>query len=178
MISRAPLAWLLGLAAIGAVPVARAGDTVRRTGDVLHYALPAAALAVAWDHRDGTGAKEFAEAAVVTVGVTHALKHLVDETRPDGGTQSFPSGHASFTAVAAEFLRERYGWKYGGPAYAVAAFVAYSRVESKKHYTHDVLAGDAIGIGAAAVFTRPYRSAQVGVAYGAEFRGVCASWTF
>jgi membrane-associated phospholipid phosphatase len=174
MISRALLVWLLCLAA---VPGARADD-ISRVGDVLHIALPAAGFAVTLDHRDGTGARELAETTIVTLGITHGLKHLVDEKRPDGGSQSFPSGHASSTASAAEFLWERYGWKYGGPAYAIAAFVAYSRVESKKHYTHDVLAGAAIGIGSSAIFTSPYRSVQVGVTYDADFRGVCASAGF
>ena len=174
MISRALSVWLLCLAA---VPGARADD-ISRVGDVLHIALPAAGFAATLDHRDGTGTREFAEAAILTLVVTHGLKHLVDEKRPDGGSQSFPSGHASITAASAEFLRERYGWKYGGPAYALAAFVSYSRVEVKKHYTHDVLAGAAIGIGSSALFTKPYRGVQVGVTYGEAFRGVCASRMF
>ncbi len=32
------------------------------------------------------------------------------------------------------------------PAYAAASFVAYSRVESREHYPHDVVAGAGIGI--------------------------------
>ncbi len=43
-------------------------------------------------------------------------------------------------------MRKRYGWDYGIPAYAAASFVGYSRVESGKHYAHDVVAGAAIGI--------------------------------
>lgn len=49
--------------------------------------------------------------------------------------------------AGAAFLQMRYGWALGGPAYAVASFVACSRVESKRHYTSDVVAGAAIGIG-------------------------------
>ncbi|SDZ06263.1 hypothetical protein [Nitrosomonas sp. Nm33] len=42
-------------------------------------------------------------------------------------------------------MRKRYGWKYGMPVYAVALFVAYSRVEPEQHHAHDVVAGAAIG---------------------------------
>ena len=41
------------------------------------------------------------------------------------------------------------------PAYAGAAFVAYSRVYADKHYVEDVLAGAAIGIIASEIFTTP-----------------------
>jgi membrane-associated phospholipid phosphatase len=83
-----------------------------------------------------------ARAGIVTV----ALKHAVDETRPNGGRYSFPSGHASFAFTGAEFIRKEYGWEWGLPAYAAASFVAWSRVEANKHYTRDVLAGAAVGI--------------------------------
>jgi membrane-associated phospholipid phosphatase len=65
-------------------------------------------------------------------------------------------------------MRKRYGWEYGIPAYVAATFVAYSRVESKQHYTHDVIAGAAIGIGSSYLFTRPYKGwhLQPGVSHG------------
>jgi membrane-associated phospholipid phosphatase len=54
-------------------------------------------------------------------------------------------------------MRKRYGWEYGAPAYATASFVAYSRVESRKHYPHDMLAGAGIGILSSYIFTKPYK---------------------
>ena len=51
-------------------------------------------------------------------------------------------------------MRERYGWGYGVPAYALASFVGYSRVESRQHYAPDVIAGAAIGILSSCLFTR------------------------
>ena len=53
-------------------------------------------------------------------------------------------------------MRKRYGWEYGLPAYAVASFVAYSRVESGEHHPQDVVAGAAIGIISSYIFTRPF----------------------
>jgi membrane-associated phospholipid phosphatase len=56
----------------------------------------------------------------------------------------------------ATFLQRRYGWKLGVPAYAVSTYVAWGRVYSKRHDVWDVLAGAAIGVGSALVFTRPF----------------------
>ena len=75
------------------------------------------------------------------MAVVYVLKPIVDRQRPDGGSQSFPSGHSASAFAGAAFLQRRYGWSYGAPAYAVATFVAYSRVESKRHWTSDVIAG-------------------------------------
>jgi len=88
--------------------------------------------------------------------VTFGLQYTIDEKRPNGEPHSFPSGHTSISFASAEFVRNRYGWKYGLPAYVLASFVAYSRVEAKQHYIHDVLAGAAIGIVSSYLFTRPY----------------------
>jgi len=81
---------------------------------------------------------QLAESIGVTLGVTYSLKYAVDETRPNGGNQSFPSAHTSISFSAAEFMRKRLWLEYGIPAYALASFVAYSRVEAREHYAHDV----------------------------------------
>lgn len=75
-----------------------------------------------------------------------AFKELVHERRPDGSDRrSFPSGHAAVSFAAAASLEKRYGWQVGLPATLLAAFVGVARVEGRKHYWHDVLAGAAIG---------------------------------
>ena len=99
---------------------------------------------------------ETAGDVLLTIGTTLGLKYAIKEERPDGGGHSFPSAHASISFTSAEFIRKRYGWEYGLPAYAAALFVAYSRVEARKHYAHDVIAGAAIGIGSSYLFTREY----------------------
>jgi hypothetical protein len=48
------------------------------------------------------------------------------------------------------------------PAGLLASFAAWSRVESHEHYTSDVVAGAAIGIGANLVFTHRRTRAVVG----------------
>lgn len=141
---------------------AYAGDTVQLAGDVLVFVLPAAAGGLILGNKDGGGALQFAESAALTIGTTFLLKYTVKETRPNGNDNlSFPSAHSSVSFSSAEFIRKRYGWEYGIPAYAVASFVAYSRVEARQHYARDVIAGAAIGIGSSYLFTRPYAGWQI-----------------
>ena len=154
---------------------AYAADGIETAGDVLQYVLPAVSAGMVAAHRDGKGAWQFGESFAVTLGTTYALKISIDETRPNGGHYSFPSGHTSSTFSCAEFLRERYGWRYGLPAYLAAAFVGYSRVESRNHYTHDVVAGAAIGILSSYIFTTPYLGWQVGLNTDHDSFGVTLS---
>ena len=148
------------LLAVGALDV-QAADFIQSAGDVLQIALPLTAAGLTLAYRDGTGALQLGESTALTLGVTYSLKYAVNETRPNGGSQSFPSAHTSISFSAAEFMRKRYGLEYGVPAYALASLVAYSRVESNEHYAHDVVAGAAIGIASSYIFTRRYRGWQV-----------------
>ena len=136
---------------------AHASDNIQSAGDILQFVLPAAAAGLTLGYKDGQGALQFGESASLTLGVTYGLKYAVNERRPNGGNQSFPSAHTSISFCAAEFMRKRYGWEYGVPAYALASFVGYSRVESREHYAHDVVAGAAVGILSSCLFTKPYR---------------------
>ena len=134
-----------------------AGDSIETGGDILAYFLPATAAGLTLAFKDFKGTVQFARSTAFALGATIALKYTTNETRPNGERYSFPSGHSAVSFASAEFIRKRYGWKYGVPAYAVAAFVAYSRVEARQHYTHDVVAGAAIGIASSYLFTKPYK---------------------
>ena len=100
------------------------------------------------------------------MAVVYVLKPLVDRTRPDGGRPVLPERPRRERVRGAAFLHRRYGWRYGIPAYAVASFVGYSRVESKRHYTSDVVAGAALGIAANLVFTHPREHVSVALDAG------------
>jgi len=153
-------------------PTVKASDAIASAGDILQIALPITAAGLTLAYRDGEGALQFGESASVTLGVTYALKYTVNETRPDGGHQSFPSAHTSISFSAAEFMRKRYGWGYGVPAYALASVVAYSRVEAREHYPHDVIAGAAIGIASSYIFTRPYKGWHVQAEADGRYWGI------
>lgn len=175
-----------GLISVFFGELASAGDAIETSGDILQFALPTLALGATVFHRseedgrrwDRRGTLEFAESFALTAGVTYALKYTVDETRPNGGQNSFPSGHTSAAFSSAEFLRERYGWEWGVPAYAAASWVAYSRVESDNHYPKDVIAGAGIGILSSYIFTHPYHGWHVEVSGDTRSFGLSLSRRF
>ena len=140
---------------------AQAKLATTKIGDVGEVALPAAAAALALAHHDGKGIRELALASATTLGVVFTLKPIINRRRPNGGNHSFPSGHTASAFMGAAFLQVRYGWAYGLPAYAAAAFVGYSRVHAKEHWTTDVVAGAALGIASNLAFTRRYHRVQL-----------------
>jgi len=125
--------------------------------------------------RDWPGTLQLAESEGVSAGATLALKYGLDTRRPNGGHYSFPSEHASVAFSAAEFLRKRYGWEAGIPAYATASFVAYSRVESGQHHYYDVMGGAAIGILSSFIFTHPYKGWEIKTEAGPGLHGLFLS---
>ena len=168
------------LALIVLVPLgaARAGDGVQTAGDVLQIVLPLTAAGITLANKDKPGAIQLGESLGVTLAVTYALKYSLDTTRPNGGHYSMPSGHTSISFSSAEYMRKRYGWEYGVPAYAAASFVAYSRVESNQHYPKDVIAGAGIGIVSSYIFTKPYKGWKVEADAGEKYYGVRLSRSF
>ena len=156
---------------VTAVPV-EANDGIEVAGEVLTFLLPAAAGGAVIGHKDGQGALQFVESGALALGSALALKYTIHEEGPDKSEHSFPSAHSSIAFSSAEFLRKRYGWNYGLPAYAAASFVAFSRVQADHHYVHDVIAGAAIGIGSAYLFTSPYQGWNIQAETGNRFYGL------
>jgi membrane-associated phospholipid phosphatase len=161
-----------GIALVAAVPLEAqsAVQGIELSGDLLVLAAPVVVFGMNYAFKDGEGAMQYGKSAALAMGTTYVLKLAIESERPDGSNnQSFPSGHATLSFCSAEFMRKRYGWKYGLPAYAVATYVTYTRVEAEKHYTRDVLAGAAIGIASSWFFTTSYKGwsvePQVAVGY-------------
>ena len=102
--------------------------------------------------------------------VTEALKYSVDSTRPNGENHSFSSGHTTTAFAGAGYLRVRYGWRVGLPFELLAATVGFARVQSHDHHWYDVVAGAAIGDGAAQAFTHRLNP-NVRVGTGGDSRG-------
>ncbi|MFJ6216909.1 phosphatase PAP2 family protein [Streptomyces sp. NPDC092296] len=127
-----------------------------------------AALLAATGHRParraalrGLGALAVASLAANTAGKWLTRRHrpltdavpLVRQLARQPGTSSFPSGHsASAAAFATGVLLE--SPRLGALVAPVAAAVAASRVYVGVHYPGDVLAGCALGVGAAALTCR------------------------
>jgi membrane-associated phospholipid phosphatase len=158
--------------------------TTETLGTGIAVALPLVAGGVTLLKEDYTGTAQLAVTTLLTVGTAYGLKHLVRECRPfaepctHGGPNwdSFPSDTSALAFAPAEFLRERYGWSYGLPAYAAAGFVGWSRVDAEKHHWYDVAASFGISLMYNELITTRYHKP-----YGlysdikADSRGVYAS---
>ena len=89
----------------------------------------------------------------VAYGVKTALKAMIKEERPDhSDNKSFPSGHAAMAFAAArsidkEFRKDCIWIPIAG--YAAATAVGIERIASDRHHWYDVVAGAAVGYGAA-----------------------------
>jgi membrane-associated phospholipid phosphatase len=128
-----------------------------------------------------------AQALIVNSAWTGLLKYSLQRTRPDGSDSlSLPSGHTSTAFALATVAERHYGWKAGLPAYALAAGIGLSRMESNKHYLSDVLAGATLGTIVGRTVTRvnggraSSRTLSVGPATDAHGAGIglglSASW--
>lgn len=157
---------------------ATASDAIVTAGDILSVFLPVGAGGLTIYNRDWNGALQLVESVALNEGATYVLKYSVNERRPNGGNYSFPSGHTSISFTSAEFMRKHYGWWYGIPCYALAAFVGYSRIEGHYHYFHDVAAGAGIGFLSAFIFSRPYKRLQVTTVSDGRYLGLTVDGKF
>lgn len=80
--------------------------------------------------------------------VSTVLKKIVQEPRPNNPTDkaSFPSGHSTTAFAFAAVVGTEHEWYWAVPAYGLATFVAYSRINDNVHRLHDVVGGAVIGI--------------------------------
>lgn len=141
---------------------ALSNDDAGTSGDVLQLAMPAAAWGLTFANGDKDGRIEFYKAFAANIGATYALKASIKEERPDhSGDDSFPSSHTTMAFQSAAFLQMRYGWEYGAPAYALAAYTGWTRLAVDEHHLHDVTYGAAIGTLSSYLFTKKFDGAVV-----------------
>jgi membrane-associated phospholipid phosphatase len=146
---------------------ASASDGVKTAGEILRIALPVAAGGFSLYKEDYDGVLQLGVSELFAEGSSLVLQHFIHEQRPDKSDyKSFPSDSAAISFSAASYLQIRYGWSYGLPAYAVATFVGYSRVEAKKHNWGDVLAGAVLGWGASEITTVHYQNVRINASPG------------
>ena len=130
--------------------------------DAFLATLPLAALGMTFINKDREGRVQFSKSIGLNTLAVAALKDTVNKERPNGNCcDAFPSGHTSTAFVSAAFMHHRYGFRIAIPAYVVATFVGYARVEANKHFAEDVIAGAAIGFLSSRFLTTRYRSAQI-----------------
>jgi membrane-associated phospholipid phosphatase len=86
------------------------------------------------------------QAQILTEILVVPIKFSTHRLRPDGSNnQSFPSGHAAVTFAAATVIERHLGWRKSVLGYAIASYVAMSRIHDDRHYLSDVVFGAAVG---------------------------------
>lgn len=135
---------------------------IENSGDAAVILLPVSALTTTLFLKDKQGAWQLTKSFLLNLAVTGAGKVLINKQRPlHGGDHAFPSGHTSVAFQSASFFHRRYGFKYSIPAYVLASFTAYSRLNAERHDGWDILAGAAVGIGSTFFFTTPYEDRKM-----------------
>lgn len=159
---------------------AQAGNpTITRAGDALQLLLPLAAFGATVYEHDSLGAVQYAKGLALTLGAAELSKNTLHEWRPDhSNTKSFPSGHAASAFSAPAFVRQRYGWEYAAPLYALAAYTGYSRVQARRHYWHDVAGSALLAELSNAHFASPYKNAALAVGLRPQGQGLALNLSY
>lgn len=131
-------------------PGAVIGSTPLQLG--MSAATYAIGRAAGWPRMTMVAADLF-RAELLAQGLTMGMKESVRRRRPEGSGFAFPSGHTTVSFASATVLQQHLGWRMGAPAYALATYVALSRVQMKRHYLSDVAFGAALGIAAGRTVT-------------------------
>ena len=108
------------------------------------YALPAEGDSKTnrWSHIGF----DMIRALIVSQSLTQGIKVATQRDRPTGECCSFPSGHASTAFATASVLERHFGYRGAWPTFAVAGYVAMSRLHDNRHFLSDVVFGSALGI--------------------------------
>jgi hypothetical protein len=86
------------------------------------------------------------QAQLLSEMMVEPLKYAVRRERPDGSNNlSFPSGHSAVTFATATVIERHLGWRKSIVGYAIASYVAMSRIHDNQHYLSDVIFGAAVG---------------------------------
>jgi membrane-associated phospholipid phosphatase len=149
------LAAIVGVLSWQHAATLHASEDTETAGDVLRIAIPAAAYVLTFTRDDPDGRMQFYKSFGVTVLGTWALKETVEKERPDGSDDdAFPSGHTATAFQGAAFIHRRYGIRGAWPAYVLASYTGWTRVNADEHDTVDVLAGAALGVASSFIFAK------------------------
>ncbi|HEX5131918.1 MAG TPA: phosphatase PAP2 family protein [Candidatus Krumholzibacteria bacterium] len=133
----------------------------------------AAGGAIADDDRVLDTAAIMAESAVLTMGITYVSKLIFGRRRPynvegphrfewfvsprNDASVSFPSGHTSTAFALAGAAAGRHpDWYVQVPAYVLATSAGLQRIDTRKHWTSDVIAGAVLGYAVSAFLVDRY----------------------
>ncbi len=141
--------------------LSRAQEQFEKYGDTAQYLIPAMVFSFVL-LADREAAVPFLKSYGFALATTYAGKYALDDIasgastlgeRPGGGRLNFPSGHTTSVFAGAGFVAYRYGWLEAIPLLLAASLAGYSRVAAERHTASGVLAGAAVGLVNAALFT-------------------------
>lgn len=165
-----------------APPASADSDFIGWTGNVLLVGLPLAGGGYALYTGDRQGFFQLGASVLTAYGASFGLQHVVRKRAPDpdlSGWNAFPSNSSAVAFAAASSIQKRYGWDYGLPSYAIAAFVGYSRVHVDEHDWADVGVGALIGVIAGQLLTDPYEEMPAMQVFAdTKGAGLALRWNF
>ena len=145
------------------------------SSDIITGVVPLGAFAYAYFSDDVEGQKQWLHNTLANQIIITSARVAFNPSlgrRPNGGKYGFPSGHVGFVTSGASFLQERYGWKFGVPAYMLSAYVAAERVRDDHHHWRDVIASGVLSFGIAKLFVTPQNATYVAPVIGPDFIGM------
>lgn len=144
-------------------------------GHAVMSAIPVSAFAVTYFKDDAEGRKQLFRNVIVNQLLTSIARVGFNETslgeRPTGNEYGFPSGHVSFAGAGSSFYAERYGWKYGVPAWIATGFVMNNRVQNNDHHWRDVIASAGLSYVVAKFFVTPEEATYIAPVIGPDWLG-------
>lgn len=152
--------------------------------DVMTGVIPLGALWLTHEKDDKAGRKQYLWSMGTSLVVINAARLAYNDThygtRPNGHPYGFPSGHIAFLGAGAAFLQDRYGWRWGLPAWAVTAYTGYVRVETEHHRWRDVLVSGAFAAAASQYFVTRHPDVTVTPLFGDRYDevGLRLGYTF
>lgn len=166
--------WLSAVLLLPALYAPRAAAQVEswqiNVTDVITGVVPLGALALTYAKDDAAGRRQYlwsmGTSLVIVNGARLAFNQHEWGERPNGHPYGFPSGHLAFLGAGAAFLQDRYGWKWGVPAWAGTAYMAWVRVEDDHHHWRDILVATAVVVGASQYFVTPFPDTTVTPLFG------------
>ncbi len=150
-------------------------NTSELSSDIITGVVPLSAYAYAFLTDDDEGQKQWWRNTIANQVFITSARVAFDPSlgeRPNGHRYGFPSGHVAFVTSSAAFLQERYGWKFGVPAYMLAGYVAAERVRDDHHYWRDVIASGVLSFGIAKLFVTPQGATYVAPVIGPDYMGM------
>lgn len=136
-------------------------------GSFLQIAIPMYVIVPTLWKKDPKGAIQMLKLLALILGITWAFKlglsHVfgIDDTRPRGGSMTFPSGHTAGAFSGAIFLSIRYGWKYALFFIPLATFVGYSRIYAMAHWLSDVIGAIILCTLAGIIVVKPFKRTEL-----------------